>query len=138
MQFDFDVDNSQQKIDMLPLIDVVFLVLVVFIYSFISMKVIDVVDVELPNASPTMKEVLDPLVISIDKNSSYFYKKEKLSLSEICVRVKEDIKLTGRSLLINGDKTSHLGSAISLIEGLKKQGVEDVSFLCERNKDAPK
>ena len=124
-------ENRKARIEMLPLIDVVFLLLVFFIYAMLSMVVHHGLRVELPNASTTEVDRNEYVSITIAKDNSIFVRKERVELSELTEKVMEYVdKKTDISVFINGDSRADLGVAIKILDLLKSAGVKEVSFEC--------
>ena len=116
---------------MLPLIDVVFLLLVFFIYAMLSMVVHQGLRVELPNASTAEVDRNEYINITIAKDNSIFVRKERVELSELIEKVMEYVdKKTDIPVFINGDSRADLGVAIKILDLLKSAGVKEVSFEC--------
>ena len=62
-------ENNKPRIEMLPLIDVVFLLLVVFIYTMLSMAVHKGMPVSLPESSAVKPEKNIVLAVTINKDN---------------------------------------------------------------------
>lgn len=124
-------ENRKVRIEMLPLIDVVFLLLVFFIYAMLSMVVHQGLRVELPNASTAEVDRNEYINITIAKDNSIFVRKERVELSELIEKVMEYVdKKTDIPVFINGDSRADLGVAIKILDLLKSAGVKEVSFEC--------
>lgn len=116
------------RLEMTSLMDVMFLVLVFFIYCIFDMAVHKGVKVELPNAAGA-DEKGERIVITIAADDSLQFNAIPVTKDEAISRVSELYKVNMRlPVLISGDHRSSLGLGIELIESLKKCGVEKVSF----------
>ena len=113
---------------MTSLMDVMFLVLVFFIYCIFDMAVHKGVKVDLPDAAGA-DEKGERIVITIRADDSLQLNGMDLTRDEILARVKElsavKMKLP---VLISGDRKSSLGVGIELLSELKAAGVEKASF----------
>ena len=113
---------------MTALMDVMFLVLVFFIYCIFDMAVHKGFKVDLPNAAGA-DEKGERIVVTIRPDDTMQLNGMNLSKDEIVARVKElnavKMKLP---VLISGDRKSSLGIGIELLSELKAAGVEKVSF----------
>lgn len=115
---------------MLPLIDVVFLLLVFFIYAMLSMVVHHGLKVSLPAAGSASLEKKDYIAITIDRDNKVFLNQEPVESDGLARRV---LQLRGESdkpVFIEGDQQADLGPAIELLDDLKKLGIEQVAFSC--------
>ena len=113
---------------MTSLMDVMFLVLVFFIYCIFDMAVHKGLKVDLPNAAGA-DEKGERIVVTIRPDDTMQLNGMNLSKDEIVARVKElnavKMKLP---VLISGDRKSSLGVGIELLSELKAVGVEKASF----------
>ncbi len=113
---------------MTSLMDVMFLVLVFFIYCIFDMAVHKGLKVDLPNAAGA-DEKGERIVITIKADDSIQLNGMGLTKAEVLARIKElnavKMKLP---VLISGDRKSSLGVGIELLSDLKAAGVEKASF----------
>ena len=118
----------QTRLEMTSLMDVMFLVLVFFIYCIFDMAVHKGLKVDLPNAAGA-DEKGERVVITIKADDSIQLNGMDLSKTDVIARVKElnavKMKLP---VLISGDRKSSLGVGIELLADLKAAGVEKTSF----------
>ena len=113
---------------MTSLMDVMFLVLVFFIYCIFDMAVHKGLKVDLPNAAGA-DEKGERIVITIKADDSIQLNGMEMKKEDVISRVKElnavKMKLP---VLISGDRKSSLGVGIELLSELKAAGVEKASF----------
>ena len=118
----------QTRLEMTSLMDVMFLVLVFFIYCIFDMVVHKGLKVDLPNAAGA-DEKGERIVITIKADDSIQLNGMDLSKADVISRVKElnavKMKLP---VLISGYRKSSLGTGIELLSDLKAAGVEKASF----------
>ena len=113
---------------MTSLMDVMFLVLVFFIYCIFDMAVHKGLKVDLPNAAGA-DEKGERIVVTIREDDTMQLNGMDLSMDEIVARVKalNAVKMN-LPVLISGDRKSSLGTGIELLSELKAAGVEKASF----------
>ena len=116
------------RLEMTSLMDVMFLVLVFFIYCIFDMAVHKGVKVDLPDARGT-DEKGERIVITIRADDSMQLNGIDLSREEIVSRVKElnAVKMD-LPVIISGDRKSSLGAGIGLLGELRAAGVSKASF----------
>ena len=118
----------QTRLEMTSLMDVMFLVLVFFIYCIFDMAVHKGLKVDLPNAAGA-DEKGERIVITIKADDSIQLNGMEMKKEDVVSRVKElnavKMKLP---VLISGDRKSSLGTGIELLAELKAVGVEKASF----------
>ncbi len=116
------------RLEMTSLMDVMFLVLVFFIYCIFDMAVHRGVKVDLPSAAGAAEKG-ERIVITISADDSLQLNGAPTTREEVVRKVRE---LTAANVswpvLVSGDRKSSLGTGIELLAELKSAGVEKVSF----------
>lgn len=127
MRLDSGYENRRARIEIIPLIDIVFLLLVFFIYAMLSMTVHRGLRVELPSASTAQVDKRDYVDISINKDNQIFINGVRVALDDFTAEI---LKAGNRDkpVFISGDQRADLGLAISILDRLRKAGLSDVSF----------
>ena len=123
-------ETKKARVEMLPLIDVVFLLLVFFIYAMISMVVHHGIKVDLPSAGTSALNPSDYIGITIDADNQLFLNDEPTEAAGLADRVLILRGNEAKPVFINGDQKADLGLAIELLDDLKKVGIEEISFSC--------
>ena len=116
------------RLEITPLLDVMFLVLVFFIYCIFDMAVHKGLKVDLPRTGGAMEKG-ERIVVTIKADDSMQLNGMDMSRAEIVSRVRElnAVKMD-LPVLISGDRKSSLGAGIELLGELKSVGVEKASF----------
>ncbi len=116
------------RLEMTSLMDVMFLVLVFFVYCIFDMTVHKGIKVDLPNAAGA-GEKGERIVLTIGADDSLQLNGEPTTRAAVVAKVKDlaavDMRLP---VLISGDRQSSLGTGIEILSELKAAGVEKVSF----------
>lgn len=116
------------RMEMTALMDVMFLVLVFFVYSVFQMAVHKGVKVDLPSAAGS-HEKGERVVVTLRADDSLQLNGRSLSREML---IRETARLVKAQpeipVLVSGDKNASLGSGISLLSELKAAGVDRVSF----------
>ncbi len=76
-------ERKKARVEMLPLMDVVFLLLVFFIYAMMSMAVHRGTQLKLPSSETAEQEKAVVLALSVKADGSLFLDKDPVSLSEL-------------------------------------------------------
>lgn len=128
------------KPDMLPLIDVVFLLLVFFIYAMLSMSYHNGIRLELPESiqAKHMPERIE-LVVSVERDGSVYLGKEAIPLKDLGSRVEgwfheEEAKATGeikREVILSGHKELAYQDLFRVMDLLKEVGISNISLQAE-------
>lgn len=132
MRLNSGYETKKARVEMLPLIDVVFLLLVFFIYAMVSMVVHHGIKVDLPSAGSASMERDDYISISINAENQLFLNKEPIEAGTLAERVLALRSGSNKPVFIDGDSKADLGRAIELLDDLKKAGIEEISFSCKK------
>jgi biopolymer transport protein ExbD len=132
MQLSSGYETKKARVEMLPLIDVMFLLLVFFIYAMLSMVVHHGLKVDLPSAGTATLERADYIAITIDADNNLFLNAAPVELDGLATQVAQLWRAEAQPVFINGDQQADLGLAIELLDDLKKVGIEEVSFSCTK------
>ena len=116
------------RMELTSLMDVMFLVLVFFIYCVSEMAVHRGLKVDLPDAAGE-KEPGERIIVSISSDDRLQLNGMELGCDEIVSRVKA-IAQSGMEIpvLVCGDRKASLGIGIELLGKLKAAGLAKVSF----------
>ncbi len=112
-------NKSENKIDILPMIDIIFSILAFLIISSLYLTRVETVSVELPKASNSITQNKKFVNISIDKGGNLFINKKRTRLQEMKVKV---VNLTNENknlVVLNADKNVSHGYVISVLDVLR-------------------
>ena len=124
-------EKRRARIEMIPLIDVVFLLLVFFVYAMLSMVVHRGLRVELPGAATAEVDRTEYVGITVTKDNDVFLGDEPVAIGSLVEKVMERRKNKGElPVFINGDRRSDLGVAVKILDLLKQSGIREVSIEC--------
>jgi biopolymer transport protein ExbD len=114
---------------MIALIDVVFLLLVFFIYAMLSMTVFRGLEINLPRAEGRAQP--EVIVVTLDRDNHLIADDRVLDSTQIVSWAMAEHSRTGLPVLIRGDREADLGVALELLAELQEAGLESVSFQVE-------
>jgi len=120
-------EDRKSRIEIVPLIDVVFLLLVFFIYAMLSMTVYRGLRVDLP-AGSGKPEKSRTAVITIAEDNALWMDGKEVDFQKAVKHAAALATLQNRPVLVSGDKRADLGIAIELLSALRKADVSSVSF----------
>ena len=123
-----DGGKKRARIEVIPLIDVIFFLLATFILFTLSLNKSNGLKVELP-ASQTA-EVRDPagaVTITVTAEGTLAWNQDPITLNEFLDRLRA-YKSTSDNpkILINGDKNSYFSQAIYVFDEVRKIGINKV------------
>ena len=117
--FDFEEDIPQ--INILPMIDIIFVILSFFIISSLYLVRLETIPVNLPNAETSNQEKNSVIVITLDLGNRIFIDEKLLDISLLKNEILSKIKKTkNRKVIIRADKDVKYGKVISILDILRK------------------
>jgi biopolymer transport protein ExbD len=126
--------RSSHVPNMTSLIDIVFLLLIFFMLTSHFVRD-DALNIQLPEAESG--EQLDEdqsIEIAINAQGQWLYKEQVLDETAMLLALQTD--LSGREdkrVRIRGDKTSELGSMVTVLDVARRAGADGVDIVTERN-----
>ena len=128
-----DIDSGKQaRIEMLPLIDIVFLLLVFFIYAMFSMAVHKALPVELPGSSTAKIDKQSILSITVDSKGDIYVNKEPVPLRSLSTFLEK--KAAGSKdagVLLFADKSVPYQDLFRVLDEINLAGINQVSLQAE-------
>ena len=125
-------DNAEARIEIIPLIDIMFFLLAAFMLVSLSMVNLKSIKVNLPTASSATvapedrKNLLD---ISVDRNGELFLDKHQLDDEELMRNLAAAaIANPQLRILITGDRDARHGDVIHALDLVRSAGIDKVAF----------
>ena len=124
--------NRKARIEMLPLIDIVFLVLVFFIYAMLSMAVHRGLPVILPSSSTAKIDKTTILSITVKSDGTVFIDKKPTSLDNLSEELKRAVKGdSGAGVLVFADRDLPYQKLFKVMDSIRMAGVNRISLQAE-------
>lgn len=124
----FEEDLEGNGVNLVPLLDVIFLLLLFFFYAVLKMQVVESIQLELPSVAQagTVQSNAQPTVIALDKDHQLWIQKRRVARQELGDYLSELGKQS--KLLIRVDKSADFGEGLSLLELAKSKGLTQVQI----------
>jgi len=122
------------RIEMLPLIDIVFLLLVFFIYAMLSMAVHRALPIALPTSETAEIDNLPQIAISVTVAGAVFIDKELVEmryLTEVLENKTEVEKKKG--VQVFADRLVEYQRLFMVLDSIKNAGISNISLQAERD-----
>jgi biopolymer transport protein ExbD len=120
------------RIEMLPLIDIVFLVLVVFIYAMLSMAVHRGLPVVLPQSAAAAIETQTTLAVNIQADGAIFVNGEPVALEQLPARLRALTADEGEpGVLLFADRDLNYQQLFAVLDQIRAAGLERISLQAE-------
>ena len=118
----FKEDNkSENQINILPMIDIIFAILSFFIISSLFLTRIDSIKVNLPKSSTAINQKNKSLIISITSDEQIYFQEQLIAINNISKLVKDGLGKVENSLIIlRADNLVSHGFIIKVLDELRK------------------
>jgi biopolymer transport protein ExbD len=122
-------EGDEARIEIIPLIDIMFFLLAAFMLVSLSMTHLQRVPINLPEASTGMPDSkTPPYQIAIDANGVTTWDGKIVTLSEITGRLKAASANQDTRVLISADEDARHKQVLGVLNAVREAGVEKVSF----------
>ena len=135
IEFDEHV-SEKMGMDLAPLIDVVFLLLIFFLLTSIFVK--PSIPLDLPKSEAARVVDKPEVSVAIKKDGSIMLNDNDILLSELYAalsKIYRDLLLEDRSISLMSDREVPFGRVVEVMDIAKKAGVENISILTERKRE---
>ena len=116
-----DNNESENSINILPMIDIIFAILSFFIISSLYLTKIDSIKVNLPKSSTAVRDQNKPQIITVDTNEKIYFNSNEISLKDISTLIPKNIENIEEPIVIlRADTSVKHGLIVSLLDELRK------------------
>ena len=125
-----DDGKKKARIEIIPLIDVIFFLLATFVLFTLSLAKIQSVPLNLPVASnqTTSNKDEEPVRLQISDQGTCYWNKELVNLSEIKPRLDQyKTQNANPRVLIAGDDKAKFGPVVQVLDEVRKADIKQVS-----------
>jgi biopolymer transport protein ExbD len=126
--------RKKARIEMLPLIDIVFLLLVFFIYAMLSMAVHRGLPVVLPVSSTAEIDTELTLTLTVKHDGSAYLDKERINIENLKVVLQDRMKAMGgrdasnTGVLLFADQSLSYQDLYKVLDQIKMAGIANISL----------
>ena len=113
-----DIKN-RNKIDILPMIDIIFAILSFLIISSLYLSRVDSIPIDLPKASSSLRQDRKFINIFIDKSGGIFLNKKEIVLEDIIGSISNLINKSKNLVVLHADKDASHGEVINVLDLLR-------------------
>jgi biopolymer transport protein ExbD len=123
--------RKKARIEIIPLIDVIFFLLATFVLFTLSLNRIQSVPVDLPVAAPpssTPPNPNDNVTIQVSGEGAIFWNKELIDMAEVPSRLAFfKTQTEDPRVLIAGDERARFGITVAVLDEVRKAGIQKFS-----------
>ncbi len=124
--------KKQPRIEIIPLIDVVFFLLATFVLFTLSLSKIVNIPIDLPVATPAQpkdKEDDTSVTLQVSEAGTLYWNQEPITMAEVAPRLQNYVanEADPRVLLASDDRAKY-GPTIAVLDEVRKVGITKVSI----------
>lgn len=127
MQFRKHRELKRTKIEIIPMIDTIFFMLVFFMLSSLALTRLNSLPVNLPKAATATKQQSTDLTVTVDKQRQIYVNKVPVTLAALgatlVAKAGPSADLSTADVVINADLTVPHGLVVSVMDEARKVGV---------------
>jgi len=130
MKLPSPVQRRHSRIEIIPLIDIMFFLLASFMMVSLQLDRTQNIKVNLPEATQARHDFKpDMLNIAVDKNGAAWLEKKQISLPDLSTVVSNTYKMdTNMPVYISADRATKEGAIQDVLERVRNAGVQKVAF----------
>lgn len=129
--------KKKARIEIIPMIDTMFFLLVFFMIATLSMTLQRGMPVNLPEAESSTDKVQEEVSLSITKDGTIFFNKEPIPLGELERRLADTRQRDpDPSVIINADESVHHGLVIQVMDKVRISGIHNMAIATKPTSDS--
>ncbi|TAJ08668.1 MAG: biopolymer transporter ExbD [Planctomycetota bacterium] len=130
--------GKKARIEVIPLIDIIFFLLATFIMVSLSMSKNTGMNVALPVAASAaslgdQQETEKAVTLSVNAQGEAFFNKEKVTLAQLPLKLQAYKSSTKKpKVIFNGDSKAPYGSVMAVVDEVRKIGITTIGMSAEK------
>jgi biopolymer transport protein ExbD len=122
--------HKKARIEIIPLIDIMFFLLASFMMASLSMMRLQSIKMDLPTATMAKRDFKPDIVnIAVDKAGDISIDKKPMNYLELHNYLSNKFRInTNVPVYISGDKDATHGTVIGVLDIVRREGIQKVSF----------
>jgi len=131
--------GKRARIEIIPLIDIIFFLLATFIMVSLSMTKNQGMQVSLPTAASAAslgdnQELEKAVTLSVNEKGEVFWNKEKITIAQLPMRL-ETLKSTAREakVIINSDAAADFKFVVGVLDEVRRAGISKVGINTDKS-----
>ena len=133
MKFALPPPHKKARIEIIPLIDVIFFCLATFVLVSLSMTRLQGIDVQLPVGvpinPPNPTEEPEVITVSVLTDGNYVWEHRQMTWTQLVTRMTQYRRESpDPRIFINGEETAKFGNAVAVLDLVRSIGIQKVSI----------
>lgn len=123
MKFQRSRASKRGRIEIIPMIDVMFFLLATFMLASLAMQRLDAVKVDLPSGQAQQMSEDQPLTLAVDRTNTIFLDRQPVRLDQVEAEVRRLLK-PDRNVVIAADAAAAQGAVVQAMLAARRAGAE--------------
>ena len=130
MKIGSPLPEKKARIEIIPLIDIMFFLLAAFMMASLTMIKMQSIKMDLPTATQATRDFKPDIInISVDKAGDIFVEKNPMNVVDLHNYLSNKFRVnTNVPVYISGDKDATHGAVIRVLDLVRREGIQKVSF----------
>ncbi len=121
--------KKKARIEIIPMIDTMFFLLVFFMIATLSMTMQKGMPVNLPTAGSETEIVPEQVSLTLTQNGQLFFNKEPIGILDLEPRLQSLLQVGEEpSVVINADEAVSHGRVIEVMDSVRKTGINNMAI----------
>lgn len=129
MRFRRAVERREAAFDLMPLIDVVFLLIIFFMLTTSFRTIFQGIKVDLPTTTTKQERIEQNIIVTITKDNVLYLDKARVTTSKLVSLLKKKLREKKGLVMINADKLVRHGKVVEIMDLAKQAGADRVGIL---------
>lgn len=128
-------DDIFEDINVIPLIDIVLVLLIIFMITATFIVAGTGLDIKLPKSQTAKVQEQIQLVVFITKDGDIFLGNEKVELKTLTLKLKKSLQDASKVVvIISADKSIKYEKLVEVLDAVRVSGVENIGLAAELKK----
>ena len=124
--------TKRARIEIIPMIDVIFFLLVFFMVSSLAMTKINSLPVSLPKTSAQPEALKQNVILTVKKDGSIYINKNLATLETVGAQLAYEMRSDPQeAVLVNADEAASYGVVVKVMDRAKQIGVRKFALATE-------
>ncbi len=130
MKLSSPLPKKKARIEIIPLIDIMFFLLASFMLASLSMIKLESVKMDLPSATTAKRDFKPDIVnIAVDKAGDVYVEKKKMDMPELASYLSNKFRVsTNFPVFVSGDRDTLQGAIIRVLDVVRREGIQKINF----------
>jgi biopolymer transport protein TolR len=121
--------SSLSEINMVPFIDIVLVLLIIFMITAPILQ--SSIEVDVPKTKTTHEIKEQKIVVTMDKNQLVYLGNDPVNVHDLGPKISAKLKRPNEGIFLRCDKTVPFGAFASLMDALRQAGISNISIVTE-------